>query len=89
MKCLEKDNMWNYGKFIGNREDWLRLNINNLEPAYWNHTDLNDISKDFFREFKDKMKLNTANWKALPRVSNFIKEKFGEKFLKELTGRTL
>lgn len=81
--------MWDCGKFIGNREEWLRLNINNLGPAYWNNTDLNDISKDFFREFKDKMKLNTANWKALPRVSNFIKEKFGEKFLKEMTGRTL
>ena len=34
------------------------------------------------------MKLNTANWKALPRISNFIKEKFGEKFLREMTGRT-
>ena len=80
--------MQDCSKFIDNREVWRRLNINNLGPAYWNNTDLNDISKDFFREFRDRMKLNTANWKALPRVSNFIKEKFGEKFLREMTGRT-
>lgn len=80
--------MWDCGKWIGNREEWLRLNINNLGPAYWNNTDLNDISKDFFREFRDRMKLNTANWKALPKVSNFIKEKFGEKFLREMIDRT-
>lgn len=79
--------MW-ISNVIWRNEEWLRLNINNLGPAYWNNTLLDDISKDFFREFKDRMKLNTANWKALPRVSIFIKEKFGEKFLREITGRT-
>lgn len=80
--------MWDCSEFIDNREEWLRLNMNHLGPAYWNSTDLNDISKDFFREFKDRMKLNTANWKSLSRISNFIKEKFGEKFLREMVGGT-
>lgn len=81
--------MWLFGEYISDKEEWLRLCIDDIGPAYWNNTNLDNLSKDFFREFKDKMELNTANWKALPRVSNFIKEKFGEKFLKEMTGRTL
>ena len=48
--------MWLFGEWV-DQEEWLRLLIDGIEPRYWENTDLNDLSKDFFREFRHKFEL--------------------------------
>lgn len=75
--------MWLFGEWI-DREEWLRLLIDGIEPRYWENTDLDNLSKDFFREFRDKMEWRDSLG-GLTRVALHVWQKFGEKFLDEMS----
>ena len=76
--------MWTGNVQIWKDEEWFRLNINDFGPSYWNNTHLDNLSKDFFREFRDRMEWRD-NFGGLTRVALFVWQKFGEKFLDEMS----
>lgn len=76
--------MWYCGEYISDKEECLRLCIDDIGPAYWNNTDLKNLSKDFFREFREKMEWRD-DFGGLTRVALYVWQKFGDKFLDEMS----
>ena len=68
-----------------NDEYWYRLNIEDFLPNYWDNADLRYLSKDFFREFRNKFEWFYID--GLTRSAIFIRKKFGDKFFTEITGQ--
>ena len=75
--------MWLFGEWV-DQEEWLRLLIDGIEPRYWENTDLKNLSKDFFREFRDKFEWRT-DFGGLTPPAIHVWKKFGEKFLNEMS----
>ena len=74
--------MWLHGKYIVD-EEWFRLQIDKIEPRYWENTDLKNLSKDFFREFKDRFEWRDG-FGGLTIPAIFVWKRFGENFLDEM-----
>ena len=75
--------MWLFGDWV-DQEEWLRLLIDGIEPRYWENTDLENLSKDFFREFKDKFEWRDS-WGGLTKPAIHVWRVFGEKFMMEMS----
>lgn len=75
--------MWLRGKWVDN-EEWFRLQIDEIKPWYWKNTDLQNLSKDFFREFRDKFEWRT-DFGGLTPPALYVWKEFGEKFLNEMS----
>ena len=75
--------MWLCGKNIVNEEQF-RLLIDDVEPRYWEYTDLKNLSKDFFREFRHKFEWRYS-YGGLTKPAIYVWKEFGEKFLDEMS----
>ena len=74
--------MWLFSEWV-DQEEWFRLLIDGIEPRYWENTDLKNLSKDFFREFRHKFEWRDSFGGLTPPAIHVWKE-FGEKFLNEM-----
>ena len=74
--------MWLRGKWVDNEEEF-RFQMDEIKPWYWKNTDLQNLSKDFFREFKDKFEWRDS-FGGLTKPALYIWKEFGEKFLMEM-----
>ena len=76
--------MWTSNVQIWKDEEWFRLNIDNIRPSQWNNTYLDNLSKDFFREFRHKFEWRDS-FGGLTKPAMHVWQKFGEKFLDEMS----
>ena len=75
--------MWLHGKWV-DEEEWFRLQIDEIEPRYWENTDLQNLSKDFFREFRHKFEWRSG-FGGLTIPALHVWKKFGEEFMMEMS----